>query len=394
MQNSTTIQNGNVEVLSAKHSKPRVLIFIGSLCQGGKERRLVELLTYFKTENKFELLLVMTRDEIYYLDFFKLAIPHRIIEKKWEKNDPTVVYKLFKICKEFRPQLIHAWGQMQAFYTLPISLLKRIPLINSQITGAPLKRNKWSFSSLVDKINFQFSKVILSNSKAGLNTFRPPSNKAKVIHNGINMCRFKNLPGVDKIKEEYGISTPFTVIMVAAFSYTKDYSLFYKVAEKVTGMRSDISFIGAGGVRESDLEYKKMLELSANNNRIIFPGAVKDVEALVNACTVGVLFSTNGEGFPNSIMEYMALAKPVIANDTGGIRELVRHNENGYLVTNETVEEIAGLIIDLIDDKVKCYEFGQAGKGIIEESFTLEKMGKAFEGVYQDLITCKSRAND
>jgi glycosyltransferase involved in cell wall biosynthesis len=85
-------------------------------------------------------------------------------------------------------------------------------------------------------------------------------------------------------------------------------------------------------------------------------------------------------------MEYMALGKPVIANDAGGMKELVRHNENGYLITKETDEEIAALIIELIDNQEKCVSFGNTGKKIIEESFSLDRMGKAFERVYKEVM--------
>ena len=87
------------------------------------------------------------------------------------------------------------------------------------------------------------------------------------------------------------------------------------------------------------------VELSSQDDRIHFKGRINDVEALVNVCTIGVLFSVDGEGFSNAIMEYTALGKPVIANNAGGTKELVRHNENGYLFIKQSEEEIVSLII-------------------------------------------------
>jgi glycosyltransferase involved in cell wall biosynthesis len=376
-------------VMTSGDSKLRILIFIGSLRSGGKERRLVELLTYFKTKGYFEFLVVVTKDEVHYRDFYKLDIPYHVIKKKWKKNDPTVFYQLYKIAKQFRPHLIHAWGRMQSFYTLPAVIVQGIPLVNSQITGAPVKSNKWSVWNLVDRLNFFFSKIILSNSKAGIEAFNPPGNKIKVVYNGINMNRFKNLPAVDNVKARYGITTPYAVLMTASFTSTKDYDLFFRIADKVTKLRDDISFIGVGGYDKDDSEYKRMLDLSSQSSKILFPGKIDEVEALVNACTIGVLFSTNGEGISNSIMEYMALAKPVIANDAGGMKELVRQNESGYLIANEKEDEIIALLIELIDDQEKCRSFGDAGKKIIEESFSLDQMGKGFEQVYKEVVATK-----
>ena len=367
-------------------SKPRVLVFIGSLRSGGKERRLVELLTYFKEKSHFEFLVVLTRDEIHYKDFYKLEIPYKVIEKKWRRNDPTVFHQVYKICKTFKPHIIHTWGSMQSFYTLPAVIGQRIPLVNSQIAGAPVKLRKLSVTGLIDRLNFRFSKVVLANSYAGMACYNPPVSKRKVIYNGINMSRFANLPCINEVKVKYGITTPYAVLMVASYNAYKDYGLFFQVADYISRLRADITFIGVGGYDKDDSEYKRMLHLSAGNPRILFFGSINDVEALVNACTIGVLFSTNGEGISNSIMEYMALAKPVIASAPGGTRELVHHNENGYLIINEPVEKIAALIINLINDGEKRERFGTQSKRIIDESFSLESMGKAFEQVYEEVL--------
>ncbi|SHF39252.1 glycosyltransferase family 4 protein [Flavisolibacter ginsengisoli] len=369
-----------------KNTKIRVLIFIGSLRSGGKERRLIELLTYFKKKTDFEFLVVLTKDEIQYQSFYTLDIPYLVLKKKWKKKDPTVFFQFYKVCKHFKPHLIHTWGRMQSFYTLPTVVWQKIPLVNSQITGAPTKRPKWFRLNLIDKLNFYFSRIVLSNSKAGMESFNPPANKSKVIYNGINMNRFNNLPDVEQVKAKYNIHTPFAVLMAASFTPYKDYDLFLRVANHVTKLRNDITFIGAGGYEKSDAEYKRMLRLSAQNPRILIRERIDDVEALVNACTIGVLFSVNGEGISNSIIEYMSLSKPVIATAAGGTKEIIRNNENGYLIINQTEEEISDLIIGLINNREKYEAFGKLSKRIVEESFSLESMGKAFERVYEDAL--------
>jgi glycosyltransferase involved in cell wall biosynthesis len=113
---------------------------------------------------------------------------------------------------------------------------------------------------------------------------------------------------------------------------------------------------------------------------------VDDVEAIVSIADIGILYSLFGEGISNAIMEYMALGKPVIANDSGGTKEIVKHETNGYLITNESPRVIAGLINDLLNDKEKRIKMGEAGRKLIHESFTIDRMGKEFEKVYQEVI--------
>ena len=370
----------------ASITKKRVLLFIGNLRAGGKERRLIEMLTYFQKKENFEFFLVMTEDVIQFPDFYRLNIPYKIIEKNSKGRDLSVFYQFYKICKEFKPDLIHTWGRIQSLYTLPTIIAKGVPLVNSQITTAPPHYNTWSLDNIIDRLNFRFSKVILSNSKSGIKCFRPPLSKGRVIYNGLNMARFRDLPQASEVMARYKIKTPYSVVMSASFTDHKNYDLFYNIARYVTSKRADITFIGVGGYGKSAAIYQRMLSLSADNPNILFPGRINEVEALVNACTIGVLFSLHGEGISNSILEYMALGKPVVANDNGGTSELVNTNENGFLVTNESAEEIGEIIINLIDDAGKRERYGEVNRRIIEESFQLEKMGPEFENVYMTAL--------
>jgi len=369
--------------------KTRILFFIGSLKVGGKERRFIELLTYLQGREQYELMVVVTDATIEYPSFHKLNINYQVISKARKKNDVTVFYKLYKKCKQFKPHIIHTWGRMQSLHALPAVIAMGIPLVNGQITSAPPDSWRWSLNSLIDRINFYFSTIILSNSQAGLNAFRPPSKKTKVIYNGLNLHRFENLCATETMKVKYGIKTPFAVVMVANFSNKKNYPLFFSIAQQITETRDDISFVAVGDTCIEMQEFDQYRELSDRNSRIVLTETISDVEALVNSCTIGVLFSDKitGEGISNSIIEYMSLAKPVIANDAGGTKEIVHNQVNGYLIAHETEKEIIGLITGLIDNPEKCRAFGKAGRQIIEENFSLDRMGQAFVQTYQDVLT-------
>jgi glycosyltransferase involved in cell wall biosynthesis len=366
--------------------KTRVLIFIGSLRSGGKERRLIELLSYLKESGEFDLMVAVTQDIVHYPRFYELDIPYYVIKKRWKKNDLTVFYQFYKICQNFKPHLVHTWGRIQTFYALPAIIHYATPLVNSQITSAPPKSEHKGLLRVIDRINFHFSKFILSNSKAGIESYDPPAQKCRVIYNGINMGRFINLPSAEHIKSKYGITTPYTIIMSASFSPNKDYDTFFQIAKRVTQLRDDITFIGVGACHD-EIKFKELLERNNNNPRILFPGRIDDVEALVNACDIGLLFSNksvHGEGISNSIMEYMALSKPVIANDAGGTREILQHNTNGYLIQDETVDTIADMVNALINEEPKRRRYGEASRRIIEDAFSLKSMGQAFEALYQE----------
>lgn len=363
----------------------KILFFIGTLSTGGKERRLVELLSYLKKNTNYNLIVVLRRNQIEYPAFHELKIPYRILTTRYKKADKTLHFRFYRICKEFKPDIVHTWGSMPAFVSLFAIILLRIPHINSQITDAPPNLKKWSIQNIKNKINFQFSTIILANSHAGLKAYKPESRKSRVIYNGISLERFKNLQDEQLIRSNYGIFTKHTVIMVASFSDNKDYNLFVELARITNFKRNDITFIAVGNGPHLERIKKKVIDYQIQN--VLFTGKISDVESLVNITDIGVLFSPNGEGISNSIMEYMALRKPVIAINTGGTNEIVAHGVNGYLITDETKEDIVDLIDDLLEDKEKRIKMGEAGKEIIQKSFTIDRMGKEFEKVYKKLVT-------
>ncbi len=364
----------------------KILFFIGSLLSGGKERRLIELLTWLKQQKRYELFVVIAFDHIDYPAFHTLEINLVVLNKKQNFKDPRVFVQLYKLCKSFKPDIIHTWGSMQAFYLAPIAKILKIPLVNSQITSARPKRKKFNFSGFINNFNFLFSDKILSNSIAGLESFgfSDNDNKCKVIYNGFNPERIQNLPTKSECRKKFGIETTYAVVMVGSFSENKDYQRFIDVCRHVSDKRNDISFIAAGDGKNLDPIKKQAGMLGLTPMK--FTGRITNVEELVKACDIGVLFSPNGEGISNAIMEYMALGKPVIANDAGGTKEIVVDNESGYLITNESDQEVADMIVDLIKNSDKRLQFEKKGASIIHEKFSLDRMGREFEEIYTELL--------
>jgi glycosyltransferase involved in cell wall biosynthesis len=104
-------------------------------------------------------------------------------------------------------------------------------------------------------------------------------------------------------------------------------------------------------------------------SNIHFTGRCTDVPALLNASYACVLAS-KAEGFSNSILEYMAAGKPVVATDVGGASEAVIEGTTGYLVPSDDDGAMASSILDLLGDDNKAAAFGREGRRVIAERFT------------------------
>ncbi|WP_040481741.1 glycosyltransferase [Mariniradius saccharolyticus] len=366
--------------------KIKVLFFIGTLSSGGKERRLLELMTYLNKSDKYALFLVTKQAEVLFDNFYSLQVEW--LPLSTSRLTIGSFSEFYQIVKKISPDIIHTWGTKQTLIAVPPKLFsKKIKLVNSQITSAP--PNLSLTEKLLSQINFLFSDSILSNSFAGIEAYNPPKTKAEVIYNGLNAQRFKFLPERQEMRKKFGIETRFAVIMVASYSQNKDYERFFKVGWELLKLRQDTTFLGIGYYDDSEPYFRNALEIAAKSpNLKPLPGTF-EVEALVNACDIGVLFSNNkvhGEGISNAVIEYMALGKPVIANDAGGTREVVHDQWNGFLIKEESPEEVALMIHNLLENPTLMEEMGRRSEERIAKDFSLDKMGAEFEKVYQKLL--------
>jgi glycosyltransferase involved in cell wall biosynthesis len=357
----------------------RILFFIESVKSRGRERQFVELLSYLQETKLYKMKVVITSDEIHYDKFLELGIPYQIVKRRWTRKDPSVFSKIFKICKNYRPDIIHVWGNMVAIYAIPSSIWFKIPVLNFQIQTAPQRVQK----SLMDhRITFRFADVIIGNSAAGLKSFDAPIEKSMVIYNGFSFSRINQLADESKIRRELKVSTKYTVGMIAAYHETKDYRSYIIAATNILKTRRDVTFLGFGGGDRS--EYIAMISKEHEKN-ILLLESQQNIESIMNICDVGVL-ATYTEGVSNSLVEFMALGKPVIATDGGGTSELVIHDKTGFLLDVEDPISLADYILLLLDDEKLKNRMGKCGKERIINQFGIDAMGNQFEAVHKSLI--------
>ncbi len=363
-------------------------MIIDSLIAGGKERRLVQLLKGFTAQKKGDITLelVVLSDRIHYQEVYSLGIKLHIIKRN-PAMDPRVFYKLVRICRKFKPDIVQCWDSMGAVFGAPVAKLLGIKFINGMIVAAPKRIKKLSNLWLRSRLTFPFSDVILSNSEAGLASFQVKADKAFFIHNGLDLTRFNQLKDKSTVRQELGIRTQKVIGMVAAFSTRKDYKTFLAAGTKLVSERNDLSIVCVGdGKLLASCKESIPTDLKPY---FIFTGRSSEVESIVNLFDIGVL-STITEGIPNAVMEYMYLGKPVVATDAGGTRELVLDQKTGFLTKKGDVETMYEKINYLLNDQNLASAMGEAGKTRIINAFSLEKMTEKFYNLYTKLISNQS----
>ena len=357
----------------------KIIFIIESLKAGGKERRLLELIDGLQKNKIFECALIILNNNIHY----EKAQQNRYeIFTLKRGNIFSISNQILNICKAFKPEIIHSWAANATIYSLYTVTKLKLKLIDSSISTAPNKVKIFSKINLINQIIFRNTDLIIANSQAGLKSYNVPKNKSIFIHNGFDFNRINNLTSKNEIRRKFSISTKKVVTMVASFSEKKDYNSYISAALIILDVREDITFlcIGTG----DSTQYEKMVPI-AKKDYVKFLGRQSDVESIINICDISIL-ATYTEGISNSLMESMALGKPVIATDGGGTSELVINNETGYLVSPQSHDEIADKILKLLDNNSLRNLMGEKSKVRIEEKFNITKMTKLFLDAYNQVL--------
>jgi glycosyltransferase involved in cell wall biosynthesis len=138
------------------------------------------------------------------------------------------------------------------------------------------------------------------------------------------------------------------------------------------------------GKGELDVDLRtQALKMNANG-KVKFLGWREDVHEIIPIFDLLVLPSLN-EGMGRVLVEAMAAGKPVVASEVGGIPDLVKHGETGYLVRPADERALANGIKKLLNDPERAKQMGQRGKEYCRQ-FSLEAMIEKLDNLYADLI--------
>jgi glycosyltransferase involved in cell wall biosynthesis len=112
-------------------------------------------------------------------------------------------------------------------------------------------------------------------------------------------------------------------------------------------------------------------------------GPVADVRTVWRRAAIAVLPSNYGEGVPKALIEAAACARPIVATDVPGCREVVHRGETGILVPPHNVDALAEAIAALAGDPARRSAMGRAGRRLIESDFAEEIVARRTLALYR-----------
>jgi glycosyltransferase involved in cell wall biosynthesis len=206
------------------------------------------------------------------------------------------------------------------------------------------------------------------------------------IHSGVNVKQFMQSNGnnVEK-RRSLGLDQNANVVgFVGWLLPIKGPEYLLKAMDYVWQKYPETAlvFVGKGDL---NINLRMQALQMSTNGKVKFLGWREDIDDILPVFDMLVLPSLN-EGMGRVLVEAMAAGKPVVASNVGGIPDLVRDGETGYLVPPADEKALADGIQKLLEDPGKAWEMGQHGKKHCQQ-FSLEAMIKKLDDLYSCLIT-------
>lgn len=368
---------------------------------GGGETILLSLLTKLD-RNRFEPVVVVTAKGQLSERLAKLGIKTYIrylngylIRTLFMPGvSPIGIYKLWKLVKKIRPDIIHLNHLNLAIYAgIPGKLLK-IPVVATA-------HGSWNAIYFYqDIVNSLSADKILANTlkvaKALTKRKILNSKKVEVIPFGIDTNLFKPQNKL-AAKKQLGISPKnLTIIIVGRLDPVKDHLTFLKAAEIVSKKYPNILFyiVGStlGDFSKNNNTLKKIQDFLKENaslaKRVVFAGFSQNMPTVYNASDI-IVSSSISESFGLTLAEAAACEVPIVTTNFGGQSLIVKKNVTGFLVPPENPELLAEKILTLIKNPKLRQIFGKNGRKYISANFPIENYVRSIEENYLSFVKNK-----
>jgi glycosyltransferase involved in cell wall biosynthesis len=155
---------------------------------------------------------------------------------------------------------------------------------------------------------------------------------------------------------------------------------------RADGIAVELLLAGTPDEGSADSLSEAELDTLSREPGVVRLGHVADVRTVWRRAQIAVLPSRYGEGVPKSLLEAAACARPIIAADMPGCREIARHGETGLLVPPGDVAALGAAIAELAGDKARREAMGRAARRLVERDFADAVVADQTLAVYRSIL--------
>lgn len=318
-----------------------------------------------------------------------VRLVHSLAKSRW---DPRLPFRLFLLMRREKvgaifivsQPLIQFWG---ALCGLLAGVPVRVAAVRTSGAVNRERRRRWVGRLTVAWLT-RFTALSEWHRAYLAEDYRIPSKKIEVIPNGVDIPMFQGKKNGDD-SEPLGDNFPEipagapVVGIVAMCREGKNVSLFVRAARKVLDDIPTTYFLVTGDGPERPMAEQLSRTLGLEK-RVLFLGARQDVPSVVRRMDVCVL-SSDREGLPNAVLEYMAAGKPVVATHVGCLPEIMVYGKTGFLVPPGDWRRLGSRVTFLLRHPELAKRMGQEGLDRVQERYTIQRMVSETERLFEQL---------
>ncbi len=244
--------------------------------------------------------------------------------------------------------------------------------------------NKWLYRRLTHRLV-----AISEYIKAGFTRDNfIPEGKISLIYSAVDVAEYNPLQDGRVFRAELGISGDEQLVgMVAFIIPRKGHEYFLAAAIKILqAEKTKVKFVIVGDGNDAlEAELKQKVQQAGLSRRILFTGFRKDIKSVLAGLDIFVL-PTLEEALGLAFVEALAMKKPVVATQVGGVPEIVRHHETGLLVPPRNADSLAEAITSLLHDKKLAGRLAENGRRLVEAEFSTKALVEKTAKLYQEIL--------
>lgn len=370
----------------------RVCHIISGDLWAGAETQVVAMMAYLAQQPGIELSALLLNEGRLADELRRLDITVIVLDETRTSTLGTML-GLMRTLRDHPCDLVHVHKYKEGVLGTLAARFAGVPLVVRTMHGLAEPFRGWQQLKMraymaLDRATLQvFGDLVIAVSQRMAETlwesgYRPTM--VTCIQNGLDLNRLVTTRQPAEVRCALGVAPDDVLIgTVGRLTLVKGHACLLQAAARILESETRARFLFAG-----DGELQDELMTTAARLKIdracLFIGSRRDVYDVVAALDVFVLPSLN-EGLPMSLLEAMALGRPVVASDVGGIPEVMQHQVNGLLVPPGDAQQLAVACLQLAFDRDLAARLGARARQTIEAAFTHERSGSALLNVYRGL---------
>lgn len=363
----------------------RILHTEASLAWGGQEIRILTEAKGF-VRRGHTVVIAASPDSLLYARAGEAGLPTEAVSMQ-KRGYPAAVKTLLRVIAKHQIDVVHTHSSRDSWLGLFAARFsgRRPRLIRTRHLSTPIGKNRlsrWFYARPDWIITTGEATRRRLVEESGLSPERIIS-----IPTGIDLDHFQPAP---RGLHPTAVDAPPAVGMIAFLRDWKGHTYFIDAAREVLRKIPEATFYIVGdGPEEARL--KALLDRIDLTARVQMLGYQADVRAILGRLDIVVLTSYANEGVPQSLLQAMAMGKPVIGTAVGGIPEVIEDGVNGYLIPPRDADSCAERIVELVRQPVRRAEMGKAGRARVEKEFSFDRMLDQVEAVYRAALERRGR---